>query len=180
MVKLAIDHMIAIVTYVSALLTAPHSGLGPDSVTAFSERYYTFSVPGSWQRDNRGVAPLFYIPDSNGTIDRTRYFSILDEKADSAQLLEQFVQEHVALSADVWKRFGTAVTFSEPESVVSGDKTLLHLELQMVDQDQVKRQWFLKSGEVVYIFELTVPAGDKDRYDDAVNAVLRSFALIER
>lgn len=151
-----------------------------DSLVTYDEGAYQFKCPASWQRDNRGADPLLYFPDTSGAIDRSTYFSIIDEAIDEEESLDDFVANHFELSVEVWGSYGSSLELVHDTTIAYNSMKFKRLFLYLEDLDQTKAQWFLKAGPIIYIFELTATGHQGSRFLRDIQAVLRSFRLIQR
>jgi len=166
----------------TSLLWAGGIGLsaqGQDSLVTYEERAYSFQCPADWQRDRRGADPLFNLPDRDGKVDRSVYFSILSEKIGEVESLVVFVDDHFELSSAIWKKYGDELLLETQSADHLGDYPIIYQVLTLNESKQRKHQWFLKTDNTVYIFELTCPLTDADLYYDVARDVVQSFILTE-
>jgi hypothetical protein len=151
-----------------------------DSLVTYQEADYEFQAPADWQRDTRGVDPLFYLPGANNQPDHSIYFSILREHLGEGEELTSFVQDHYELSVSLWRRQGSEITVTQDTTFHMADMPVKRLTLYLSEFDQQKMQWFVKVDSVVYIFELTTGTGGLNGYKELATAVVNSFRVKRR
>lgn len=151
-----------------------------DTLVVYSETGYTFKAPSSWKRDNRGVEPLFYLPDSTGQADRANYFSILRESLDEGEELRSFVDDHFQLSQNLWKKYGSEISLLSDTTVMLESVPFIRQTMFLTEFGQYKVQWFIKSGNTALIFELTAKEDSLIPLAVLAEGVVGSLRIVER